>query len=116
MIWSTATSCRGARKTSPPERNCAQCGYTIWEAQRSTKKYCSAKCRRAATRKPYQGMQLAEITCECCQQVFRPHMRKQRFCSSGCHDTALRDWIGEFYGKHLSKSAPLTSSPQVDKI
>jgi hypothetical protein len=61
---------------------CQQCGQKF-QAQRSTRKWCSTRCRSRANSK-YQRVALRTVPCAVCGQVFQSNQPRKVYCSKQC--------------------------------
>ena len=64
---------------------CEQCG-NVFEAKRSTARFCSAKCRVAFNRAAKKH--IVKIVCIVCGNEFVQGHGHQQYCSQECSETA----------------------------
>ena len=84
--------------------NCVVCGKEF-EAQKSTKKYCSNECLNASRRKKYaekgRNRGISEKVCPICGKVFTPKSAaaSQRTCCYDCMPDGIQLTRGMFLAK-----------------
>lgn len=79
---------RGARIMTMQTKTCEWC-RTVFNAESSTRKYCSPACGYSAKRKPREPWPPAgDRTCGVCGAIYRARGFKQKYCSSGCREKA----------------------------
>jgi predicted nucleic acid-binding Zn ribbon protein len=82
-----------ARAAARPITTCAECGITFQAQKRSTQKYCSEPCARAAVytqRGEVPPWKRPPRECVVCAAPFRPLKGTQKTCSEACSLTWRR--------------------------
>lgn len=79
---------RKRRQRSHAKLICGQCDRPLFGAIRSTAKYCSSRCRKAAHRQRTKLPRAKQ--CAHCGDGFRPRNRLHKFCSVNCRTLSHR--------------------------